>query len=123
MHVVLECPAYSDLRALHGPLFAALPLDPALAMRLLFCPSHFRPLARFLRACHARRAEFVAGRLSPLPPQLDLPLDLDLFAAVALPGVWARLLACLVLVGWFVLCLFLAPVLVRALWLSLRSVG
>jgi len=64
-----------------------------------------------------------AGRLSPLPPQLDLPLDLDLFAAVALPGVWARLLACLVLVGWFVLGLFLGPVLVGALWLSLRSVG
>ena len=98
------------------------PLDLALAMRLLLCPSHFRPLARFLRACHAQRSEFVASRRSPLPPELDLPLDLHLLAAVALPGLWARLLACPALVGCFVLCLFVVPVLVGARWLSLRSV-
>ena len=97
VHVVLKCPTHSDLRALYGPLFAHLPLDSALAMRLLFCPAHFWPQACFLCACHSWRLELVAGCCPPLPPELDLHLEFDLPAAVPLPRCW---LACLLALPW-----------------------
>ena len=102
MHVVLECPAYSDLRARHTSLFRNLPSDPELAMRSLFCPPHFRPLARFLRSCQARRASYVDGRRS-----LALPLELDLPLVVARPHVSFSAWSCLLVAGWLLVACFL----------------
>ena len=99
VHVVLECPVYSDLRALYGSLFTSLPPDSELAMRVLFTPSHFRPLAYFLRSVRARRGEYVAdtgpAALSP---------SWVLHPAGVLPGVWAFPVE----VGVLVACLLLA---------------
>ena len=75
MHVALECPFYSDL---HGPVLESLPADPGLAMHLLFCPPHFRPLAHFLCACHVGWVECVVGRLA-------LPLESEMTNAFAAP--------------------------------------
>jgi hypothetical protein len=93
LHIVLECPAYSDLRALHGPLFVGLSSDPDVAMQMVFCPSHFRPLSRFLLACLARRGEFLAGR--PALVLEDEGLPSLLFGSVAALSPWV----CLVLAG------------------------
>ena len=118
LHVALECPAYADLRALHDPLFAHLPADSALAMRLLFCPAHFRPLGRFLRACHARRLEYVSGRRLPVtlePPEWDPGLGLPMARSLVSPSP--------ALVCWSVVCFLVVSSLVCVLWLSLWSVG
>ena len=95
-------------------------LDWALAVRMLFCPANFRHLARFLRARHAVRLDFVAGRRPPLPPELGLPLTFDLPRAVALPRVLSRLFARSALFCWLVVCLLVVPSLVRAARLFLQ---
>lgn len=107
LHVMLECTAYSDLRAVHGALFAGLPANPQSAMCGLFCAGHFRPLARFLKACRARRSACVSGRVPPIGSvAIPLPAMLSISA-----GVSARFSLCLLLCGCvlasiFVMCAF-----------------
>jgi len=102
MHVVLECPVYSDLRARQTVLFANLPGDLELVMRFLVCRPHFRPLARFLRSCQARRASYVEGRRS-----LALALELDLPPGVARPRVASSACCSLLVAGWLLVACFL----------------
>jgi len=80
----LECPVYSDLRALRGSLLTGLPPDSDLATRVLFTPCHFWPLAFFLRAVCARRVEYVAHT----GPTAISP-SWGLHPAGVLSGLWA----------------------------------
>ena len=101
LHVALECPAYADLGALHGPLFASLLPVPELAMRLMLCPPEFPPQAGFRRD-HLQTVECVAGcRPHALSLESDLPVAFVVPHAclMSFPEV-GRL--CLLVVGWLV---------------------
>jgi len=85
------------------PCLQSLPPNPELDMRAPCC-THSRPLAPFLRACHVRRVECVAGRRP-----VALPLESALCVCCAacscdeLPCQGLPVPAC----GWLVLLCFL----------------